>query len=506
MAGSTESGLAGALEAQAKTLATQAKLLQQICDRLDAQDRHWESLERSVATNARSIASLSTTIGGLEAATVQSDAAKALSMQIESRLSDMTSSTWQRIDAVDATLFARVVALESATATLEAWRPGVERSVGAVHASMEGLRLDVARLADRLDQGPRASTPLRPSILGPYATTGGRPPAPTFNVEGPRGHRTEPYRREGGHGYAYTQGPLPNNGMFDGPPPPFVPMVQSFPPDGFGDNTRDQFVHGLGNLPKVPFPGFDGDNPKLWQRRCHDYFTMYSVDPRVWIKISTMHFTGAAARWLQSVECQLSRISWVEFGHMVVDRFGKDQHAVLIRQLFHIQQTTTVTDYAERFTQLIDQLHAYSPHADPLYYTMRFMDGLREDVRSVVMVQRPRDLDTAMVLAQLQEEVGDKRRDSKKYDGSYPSKIYPKSPLPLPPPPKTSQQSKPDNASNIGVSKMGSTDDKLASLIAYRRRKDCATSVVFLIYGVTGALIMCSFMWLKSCGKCCKGK
>jgi hypothetical protein len=173
MAGSTESGLAGALEAQAKTLATQAKLLQQICDRLDAQDRHWESLERSVATNARSIASLSTTIGGLEAATVQSDAAKALSMQIESRLSDMTSSTWQRIDAVDATLSARVVALESATATLEAWRPGVERSVGAVHTSMEGLCLDVARLADRLDQGPRASTPLRPSVLGPYTTTGG---------------------------------------------------------------------------------------------------------------------------------------------------------------------------------------------------------------------------------------------------------------------------------------------------------------------------------------------
>jgi hypothetical protein len=34
----------------------------------------------------------------------------------------------------------------------------------------------------------------------------------------------------------------------------------------------------LGQLPKVPFPIFDGDNPKLWQTRCENYFAMYSVD------------------------------------------------------------------------------------------------------------------------------------------------------------------------------------------------------------------------------------
>jgi hypothetical protein len=37
---------------------------------------------------------------------------------------------------------------------------------------------------------------------------------------------------------------------------------------------------------------------------------------------------------------------------------------------------------------------------------MQFMDGLWDDIRSVVMVQRPRDFDTTYVLAQLQEEVG----------------------------------------------------------------------------------------------------
>lgn len=42
------------------------------------------------------------------------------------------------------------------------------------------------------------------------------------------------------------------------------------------------------------------------------------------------------------------------------------------------------------------------------------MDGLRDDIRLVIMVQRPIDLDTAYVLAQLQEEVGDRKRDTQK--------------------------------------------------------------------------------------------
>jgi hypothetical protein len=106
----------------------------------------------------------------------------------------------------------------------------------------------------------------------------------------------------------------------------------------------------LGNLPKVHFSGFDGDNPKLWQTWCEDYFTMYLVDPNEWIKVARMHFSGSTARLLQPVEYHLSRLSWQEFVHMVMDRFGKDQHEVLVRQLLHIRQNTTVADYVDRFS------------------------------------------------------------------------------------------------------------------------------------------------------------
>jgi hypothetical protein len=49
---------------------------------------------------------------------------------------------------------------------------------------------------------------------------------------------------------------------------------------------------------------------------------------------------------------------------------------------------------------------------------MRFIDGLREDLCATVPIQQPSDLDTAFVLAQLQDEVvvPTKRKESKKHD------------------------------------------------------------------------------------------
>jgi hypothetical protein len=61
------------------------------------------------------------------------------------------------------------------------------------------------------------------------------------------------------------------------------------------------YVHGsssssLGSLPKMNFPLFDGENPKLWQSRCESYFHMYGVELSMWVQVATMQFVGPAAR------------------------------------------------------------------------------------------------------------------------------------------------------------------------------------------------------------------
>jgi hypothetical protein len=169
--------------------------------------------------------------------------------------------------------------------------------------------------------------------------------------------------------------------------------------------TSQSPLHGradLDQLPKLHFPKFDGDNPKLWQSKCENYFDMYSVPHSVWVRVATMHFDGVAARWLQSVHHRIRSATWNEICSWIHDRFGRDQHESLIRQLFHIKQSGSVQEYIDQFSELADQLLAYEHSASHnRYYTARFVDGLKDDIKSVVLVQRPYDLDTACCLALL---------------------------------------------------------------------------------------------------------
>jgi hypothetical protein len=82
-------------------------------------------------------------------------------------------------------------------------------------------------------------------------------------------------------------------------------------------------------------------------------------------------------------------------------------------QLFHIWQPGSISKYVDQFSALVDQLVAYESDANPLYYAMRFVDGLKEDIRKVVMIKRPGNLDLACALALVQEEASDssKRKD-----------------------------------------------------------------------------------------------
>ena len=52
-----------------------------------------------------------------------------------------------------------------------------------------------------------------------------------------------------------------------------------------------------GRLPKLPFPKFEGENPKLWQFRVESYFNMHGVYKSFLVKLSAMYFDGPAARW-----------------------------------------------------------------------------------------------------------------------------------------------------------------------------------------------------------------
>ncbi|WVZ49084.1 hypothetical protein U9M48_000465 [Paspalum notatum var. saurae] len=178
-----------------------------------------------------------------------------------------------------------------------------------------------------------------------------------------------------------------------------------------------------------------------------------------------MHFDGVAARWLQSVQRELRFGNWEQFCRLLLERFGKDQHELLIRQFYHMRQTGSVSDYIQQFSELTDQLAAYESDTDKLHYTTRFIDGLRDEIKAVVMLHRPADLDTACSLALLQEEAAGSshRRDFRKFSSGFQTKL-----------PDVSKTDRfiPDEKRRVEPSKRSTEHDKLAALRAYRRAKE----------------------------------
>jgi hypothetical protein len=149
---------------------------------------------------------------------------------------------------------------------------------------------------------------------------------------------------------------------------------------------------------------------------------------------------------------------------------------VLIRQLLNIKQLGSVNEYIDKFASLLDQLAAYEGTINPLHHTMRFIDGLKDELKSSVLIQRPQDLDTAYTLAQLQKELYDisgKKRDFKKVD-SYSSKPYFKTVVTTPAPAfKQNRNAGPSSEDRrmTESARASSTDDKWRSLKAFREAK-----------------------------------
>jgi hypothetical protein len=458
MEGASDPNLATALaaqpksiETQSKTLAAQSKILQQLCDRLESQDHRWGGLEKVVHANTENIAKLHDKLGQM----------------IDTQITEMQAAQQERVDEIVAHTSTRLAVLENVTKVFESWRPRMEGLIETIQTSVEAVRSELARVSHNLERDEsdnRATT-------GQFKSTAQRSPAAMPRVDDPGQQGYVPHHREFGFGESF-QTQLPNNGTHDQAPfhhhvpfqyhEEYVPAMHHTYRDfsgGYGQGPPS--LGSLGNLPKLNFPMFDGENPKLWQSRCEAYFHMYTVDPSVWVQVAYMQFTGPAARWLQSIEFRLSHISWGEFCHLIQDSFAKNQHQSLLRRLFHIQQMGTVSSYVEEFAQLIDQLNAYHTMPDPLYYTLKFVEGLKDDIKAVVMLQRPSDFDTAVVLAQLQEEAGDlgKKRDYKKPYSGFQHQA---------PPPSVGVQAS-SSKEVKQASTTSSTDNKMAALSAYRK-------------------------------------
>jgi hypothetical protein len=173
---------------------------------------------------------------------------------------------------------------------------------------------------------------------------------------------------------------------------------------------------------------------------------------------------------------------------------------LLLRLLFQIRQTGPVNEYIEQFVALVDDLKAYVKHPDPLYYSQCFIDGLHDEIKSVVLVQRPSTLDTACVLAQLQEEVlGSAKRNYRRIEVGSASWPEWTRGLPLPPPPPKPAVC---DVKQLTTTPPSSAEEKFQPSELLVVPKVSAFAVVPNGAEIISVLSRFSYTWCKNCWIC----
>ena len=69
-----------------------------------------------------------------------------------------------------------------------------------------------------------------------------------------------------------------------------------------------------------------------------------------------------------------------------------------------LRQTGSVAEYLERFEQLSHGILLYNSSYDDTYFVVRFLGGLKEEIRTAISLHQPKDVQSASTLAMLQEE------------------------------------------------------------------------------------------------------
>jgi hypothetical protein len=148
----------------------------------------------------------------------------------------------------------------------------------------------------------------------------------------------------------------------------------------------------------------------LWKDKCESYFDIFGVSEALKPRFAALNFYGPAEAWLQTYELRDRVSSWEMLHAVVCDRFDKDQYQLHMKQLDNLKQTTCVADYHAKFDQLAHNIMLYNPNYDDTFLVVRFLIGLKDEIRAPIALHRPKNVDIASYLALLQKEELESRR------------------------------------------------------------------------------------------------
>jgi len=136
-----------------------------------------------------------------------------------------------------------------------------------------------------------------------------------------------------------------------------------------------------------------------------DYFELCNIDEAFWATAAALNMDGNAAKWLQVYKKQHGLGDWNTFISAVEKKFGANDYRDAMSELLELKQSDTVEEYARAFENLQFEISMYNDGFDDTFFVSQFVKGLKLDISAGVRAQVPKDVDEAILLAKVQQQV-----------------------------------------------------------------------------------------------------
>jgi Ty3 transposon capsid-like protein len=146
----------------------------------------------------------------------------------------------------------------------------------------------------------------------------------------------------------------------------------------------------------VDCPGFTGDNPIEWVRKCNSFFELHQVPMNLRTQLATMQFHDSASEWYDGYLIDHEPPDWIELVKLVTNRFKRVNSRNTLEELKGLNQAGSVEEYWNQFEKLRSRMLLEGRQFSTKDFIDAFISGLKGEIKPFVMIFKPETLDNAL--------------------------------------------------------------------------------------------------------------
>ncbi|XP_026428893.1 uncharacterized protein LOC113324818 [Papaver somniferum] len=155
--------------------------------------------------------------------------------------------------------------------------------------------------------------------------------------------------------------------------------------------------------PKVDFPRFNGINPRGWALKCNHYFHLHMFPDEERVDMDAIHFDSQVDPWFLNYQQGKESISWDTSTKDLCARYEDVAQDNYVGSFNKLSQNSSVEAYYDQWEHYKTFMVANNPTLPENFYTLSFISGLKEEIRTTIQMFKPDTTSEAFFLARMQQ-------------------------------------------------------------------------------------------------------